>query len=276
LGLNPKSFCNAGDCSVTRNYTGLSSAYPLESTGVGFLVGLLVFLCSIAFSSSVMAGIGSQVSPAIALDTANPQLSVDELGEHPIFFASEIVPFHWVSSDHNPGTTTEHFQASLIIDETTVETISWYPDVSEFTWQCTMPEIQSGGCQIEVTAIDAFGNSTTDYTNTFTILLSLSDAPDAPAALTLGAPSPNPFNPATTVNFSAPAGNQITLSVYDARGRLVRNLANDTGGSGMVSARWDGLDNSGRPQPGGVYVFMLTAQTPEGVKRLTRKAMLIP
>jgi hypothetical protein len=251
----------------------LTPSFASAMPGAVLWFGLALALTS---ASVAMAGIGSQISPSIAIDSANPQLAVDPLGEHATFFTDQIVSFHWTSFDHNPGTTTDHFQASIIIDSSAVETISWYLNVTDFTWNYTMPAIQSGDCRLEVVAVDSYGNTTTQSTGNFTILLSTTEVPDAPANLSLGPAAPNPFNPSTTLYFSTPEGSQATLSVYDARGRYVRHLAGAIHGSQMVAARWDGMDDGGRPQPGGVYVFVLDAQTPDGPRRLTRKAMLVP
>ncbi len=223
-----------------------------------------------------MAAVGSDVSPTITIDAKNPELVLQTIDEHSIFIANQNVSFHWTCFDHNPASSPTSFMAQMIIDSTIAEEISWYPDITEFTWDITMPAVQSANCRIEVVAIDLFGNSTTEYTYDFTILLSTSGAPDAPMALTLGSPAPNPFNPATTVQFSAPAGSVLSLSVYDTRGCKVRNLMHGISGSGIVSARWDGLDQNGRPQPAGAYMFVLDAQTTDGAERLTCKAMLIP
>lgn len=240
------------------------------------IIGLCTFLCLFSLVPSSFAAIGTQTSPIITLDTVDPVLSLDPFSNNATFFTDQIVTFHWTSFDHNPGATIEDFEASIVIDSSIVESFSWYPEIEEFTWEYTIPVIQSGDCQLQVVATDAFGNSTTVSSATFTILLSTSGTPEAPATLFLGAPTPNPFNPSTTVNFSAPAGSRISLAVYDARGRLVRNLAGGNSDSGMVAVRWDGRDNEDRAQPGGVYFFVLDAHTAAGTRRLAKKATFIP
>lgn len=258
-------------CRVCSQQTNQPFALSFKViTGLGLILALM------ASAPSASAGVGSAISPAIAIDTASPEINLGPIDENAVFFSFQTVRFYWTSFDHNPGTGTEYFQASIIIESEVVDTITWYPRITKFIWDYTMPTIQSGNCYLEVVAIDSFGNRTTITSSQFSILLSTSGVPDSPAGIALGAPIPNPFNPATTVNFSAPAGSQISLSVYDARGRLVRNLAEGPSSEGTIAARWDGLDNGGRPQPGGVYMFVLDAQTKDGPMRLTRKAMLVP
>ena len=48
-----------------------------------------------------------------------------------------------------------------------------------------------------------------------------------PQEIVLNNAYPNPFNPSTTISYQIPEGGaNITLSIYDLRGRLVAELAN--------------------------------------------------
>jgi hypothetical protein len=71
--------------------------------------------------------------------------------------------------------------------------------------------------------------------------------------------TPNPFNPTTQINFTIPARENVTVSVYDASGRLVRTLVDEARGSGSHSIQWDGRDNAGTTVGSGVYFCRLTA-----------------
>ena len=97
------------------------------------------------------------------------------------------------------------------------------------------------------------------------------DPSAVPGALAaIEAPWPNPFNPAVTVRFLVPAGQQGQLRVMDVRGRQVARLFSGPGQGGWRSVTWSGLTEAGRPAPSGVYVFRL--ETGDGV--LTRRAVL--
>jgi hypothetical protein len=86
-------------------------------------------------------------------------------------------------------------------------------------------------------------------------------APDAGAAFHLYPNTPNPFNPATTIRFDSPVdGAYVRLSVYDAGGRLVRNLLDGHVGAGTRAVTWDGHDEHGRPMTSGIYYYELTAE----------------
>ena len=97
----------------------------------------------------------------------------------------------------------------------------------------------------------------------------------SPAKLALRA-APNPFNPATQVSFDLPEPGEIVLQVFDARGRRVKSLVDGWRDAGLVNVTWDGTDQRGRRQPGGVYLFAL--EYGQNRQRLisTQKVVLLP
>ena len=74
--------------------------------------------------------------------------------------------------------------------------------------------------------------------------------------------APNPFAGATTISYTLPAAGPVSLSLFDASGRLVRRLVRGVEDAGMHSVRWDGSDSRGRRSPAGVYWYRLS--TPRG------------
>jgi uncharacterized protein (AIM24 family) len=90
-------------------------------------------------------------------------------------------------------------------------------------------------------------------------------------SLALSQNHPNPFNPTTTITFSSPEANRVTLNVYDAGGKLVRTLVNEEMPAGTKDVAWNGTDNVGNRVSSGVYFYRLTA----GKQTLTKKMVLI-
>jgi hypothetical protein len=83
---------------------------------------------------------------------------------------------------------------------------------------------------------------------------------------------PNPFNPTTCIAFGLDAPQNVTLSVYDARGARVRTLVSgEYGASRRHVVSWDGRDDRGRRVASGVYFFRLSG---DHVMRI-RKAVLL-
>ena len=69
---------------------------------------------------------------------------------------------------------------------------------------------------------------------------------------------PNPFNPMTTIRFKLEERSEVTLSVFDASGRLVRELANTQLEAGIHERMWDGADAHGNRVASGIYFYRLT------------------
>jgi len=76
----------------------------------------------------------------------------------------------------------------------------------------------------------------------------------------LEAPAPNPFNPTTQIRYSLLETGPVRLAIYDARGRLVRQLVEgDRPGPQWHVAIWNGRNAAGIPSPAGVYFVKLDA-----------------
>ncbi|NND72247.1 MAG: T9SS type A sorting domain-containing protein [Rhodothermales bacterium] len=69
---------------------------------------------------------------------------------------------------------------------------------------------------------------------------------------------PNPFNPTTTIGFDLPLDKQISVSVYDISGRLVKTLVNnELFPKGVHEVTWDGRSASGASVASGTYLYTL-------------------
>ncbi len=70
---------------------------------------------------------------------------------------------------------------------------------------------------------------------------------------------PNPFNPSTTIRFSLPLQQRISLRVFDINGRVVRTLLNsETRPAGSVEVVWDGRNDAGQTVASGTYFYTLS------------------
>ncbi len=83
--------------------------------------------------------------------------------------------------------------------------------------------------------------------------------------------SPNPFNPETEVRFELAAPSTVSISIFDAAGRLVRTLVDESRTAGVHVLRWNGRDDAGQPVSSGVYFYRMRA-TAFGA---TRKMVLL-
>lgn len=82
---------------------------------------------------------------------------------------------------------------------------------------------------------------------------------------------PNPFRKHTTINFSYPHGDDISVKIYNVNGALIRDLDNVSYRTGLGSVIWDKRDNVGRIVPAGVY-FLKIQNTNTSV---TKKAVVL-
>lgn len=76
-----------------------------------------------------------------------------------------------------------------------------------------------------------------------------------PAVFRLYANVPNPFNPSTRIRLDVPVLGWARLAVFDARGRLVRELYRGELATGRHHFAWDGRDARGGAVPSGVYWY---------------------
>lgn len=93
-----------------------------------------------------------------------------------------------------------------------------------------------------------------------------------PEKFTLYQSYPNPFNPTTTIKFSIPKSNKVSIKIFDILGREVKSLINEFKTAGTYSVVFDGSNISS-----GVYFYQLSAGSPgeAGNYIETRKMMLI-
>ncbi len=90
-----------------------------------------------------------------------------------------------------------------------------------------------------------------------------------PAAALKVSVGPNPFNPRTVIALDLPRAGEVSLSVYDIRGRLVRTLHEGGLAEGRHELIWNGDDDAGRALASGVYFYEVKAVGEERVGKLT-------
>ena len=86
---------------------------------------------------------------------------------------------------------------------------------------------------------------------------------------------PNPFNPETWIPYQLATPADVTLTIYDIQGRVVRDLDLGHQRAGMYQSKsraayWDGRNAVGEPVASGVYFYTLTA----GEFSATRKLLI--
>ncbi|MFH1844793.1 MAG: FlgD immunoglobulin-like domain containing protein, partial [bacterium] len=86
----------------------------------------------------------------------------------------------------------------------------------------------------------------------------VADTPIVPGKTHFAAP--NPFNPQTMIHFSMKEPGSVNVSIYDVRGRRVRDLVRNTWmTAGPQRVAWDGKDELGQYMASGVYLYRIQA-----------------
>jgi aminopeptidase N len=89
-----------------------------------------------------------------------------------------------------------------------------------------------------------------------------------PLATRLDQNVPNPFNPSTRVRFALHVSGDITLQIFDVRGRLVKTLAGGYFTHGIYNVTWNGTTDGGRNAASGVYFYRLKTARKEFTKKM--------
>ena len=85
-------------------------------------------------------------------------------------------------------------------------------------------------------------------------ILGISNINSIPGNFNLNQNYPNPFNPSTSISFTIPDRNFVTLKIYNILGKEVYSLINKEYPAGTYEYKFDASDLSG-----GVYFYKLTA-----------------
>ncbi len=101
--------------------------------------------------------------------------------------------------------------------------------------------------------------------DSFTVMSSLTGAPEIGRAVVVGDPvvAPNPFSTSTRIELQLARAADARLVIVDAAGRRLGEIARSLP-AGTASLEWDGRDAAGRALPAGVYFYRL--QVDDGVK----------
>jgi hypothetical protein len=96
--------------------------------------------------------------------------------------------------------------------------------------------------------------------------------PGVPARSRLYQNYPNPFNPSTVISYDLPdkpgEGYRIRLDIYDLRGRRVRRLLEAEQDQGIHHVVWDGRNDDGGVAGSGIYLYKLTVDETDVVKKM--------
>ena len=87
---------------------------------------------------------------------------------------------------------------------------------------------------------------------------------------------PNPFNPETWIPYQLATPSEVTITIYEVDGQLVRTLELGHQSAGVYTSRsraayWDGRNALGEPVASGVYFYTFTADEFIATRRMLIK-----
>lgn len=115
-------------------------------------------------------------------------------------------------------------------------------------------------------SVNYHGPTTVFYDNTAS-----HGSPEIPVVNGLNAIYPNPFNPSTTIAYSLSKNANVSFSIYNSRGQIVRQIAETQKAAGNWRLNWDGMNDNGTTCSTGVYYIKMIA----GNDSFMKKAVLL-
>jgi hypothetical protein len=80
-----------------------------------------------------------------------------------------------------------------------------------------------------------------------------------PSGFVLEQNYPNPFNSITTIQYSLPQEDKVTILLYDLKGSQIKTLINDRQVPGVKTLMWNGKNDAGKPVPAGIYLYTMAS-----------------
>ena len=176
----------------------------------------------------------------------------------------------------NVGGPVDNVRANLIITDSDVDVVSGF--VPHDTWPAGEARNNTGF------VLDILENATPHDVRAVLIVTADDDrlwrfaftipiVPGQVAETALLANYPNPFNPETWIPFDLAEAAEVTVSVYDMQGALVRRLDLGSLAPGAyrrrsTAAYWDGRNDVGEQVSSGAYIYELRAGAHREMRRM--------
>jgi len=117
----------------------------------------------------------------------------------------------------------------------------------------------------------AFGVNVTAINAVIDNLLTMTGVEEEPATprdFELKQNFPNPFNPATSIAFTIPAAQKVSLKIYDGQSRLVQTLIDAPFAAGRHIVEWNGRNQQNEAAASGVYFYILQSGSFREMKKM--------
>ena len=135
---------------------------------------------------------------------------------------------------------------------------------SKYTAYCAPGDIVSFKVwdESEQTLIDMEADGDMEWNNMAISVVNLTDI-FLPTEVSLSNAYPNPFNPVTMLSYDVPSDMNVSLGIYDVRGRIVEELINGMREQGRYEVTWNADQHSS-----GVYMIKMIAGSTVKVQKV--------
>ena len=101
------------------------------------------------------------------------------------------------------------------------------------------------------------------------IPISLLQKRNVPQPKILTSNKPNPFSYSTSIEYSIPAANSVSILIFDLSGSLIKAIHREHHKSGTFSTFWDGKNNLGKKMSIGQYYYQVISGDYISSKKMT-------
>jgi Big-like domain-containing protein len=157
--------------------------------------------------------------------------------------------------DADPITTLTANLSALPLGHNGLFTVNGSHTAGTLTWTPTAND--SGNYVVTFTATNFLPGNKSTIIHVIGSVTDASGDQGSPSHFELAQNRPNPFNPATTIQFQLPRQGRVRLDIYDTAGRLRGTLVDGVLPAGPHEVRWLGQDALGHAVPSGVYWYRL-------------------
>jgi len=95
--------------------------------------------------------------------------------------------------------------------------------------------------------------------------------PGIPSRFAIFQNYPNPFNSKTLIQFDLPQTTEVSMSIYDTLGRLIKLFGQARYPAGTHGIIWDGKNSNASDAPSGLYFYRIETKA----CRMTKKMLLL-
>jgi len=172
-----------------------------------------------------------------------------------IFQAGEVMTIQWHPSIYHGPANWDLFFSSDGGSTWTAIVLDLPETQLNHDW--IVPNITTDSGRVQVVQDNATGQDYSAASGNFTInaATGINEDMNHTVNFILFSAYPNPFNPATTIEFTLPQASEVTLKIFNILGEEVATLLSASLLAGSHSAKWDASKF-----PSGVYFYRLEAQ----------------